>query len=1098
MLAFAEEVAEGVAEREFAQTEVGGVVDVRASVVSAHHAVVVFDGNEVAAFVDVHAETAVSRFEVVGLSVCAGIAGTLADTHLVEIAFGEGDDLTADTSVDEEVEVEVLEAEGVGPRELVLRVEVACISAEGLAHFVVDADVASCSFVHLVAVDGHLAAFINIDIASLVNNFTSIVCYIVAPASEVRHIEVAVSLAYAIVHLHLTSGEALNHFLVVAVLVLVGLLDLVVVVGEVDVGLPTPVLVDGPVVTEREFHTLVADETAVDGLRLAVHTCDIEVGVVHGGVVVGHIGREGVVEELHFQTRFKRFGLFGDGIEAVVCAGGCAASGCIRTHGVVHAVGNGVTYFRITQAILGIGEPFGQAEQLAQHGAGTETEVAVVVASTEVGELLEHAVPVAAVGTVDVDHFLPTELCGEEGCLVPVAALTLARHAVPTARGVEIVGAVGDTRLHAVGDDGLGGTAQVGAGADPLDGVAHPTCCGRYAPIFLERLVIGEEVVGIDFVVAAIAEVVRTIAIHIGGAHSCGHTIAFFAVLGMVDGDACLEGEAVVDVNLARELGREAVFALRASVHLGQPVGVVAHGILVNPLLRHVVEFHAAIGGGVRACGLIHHIVEATALVARHPGHHALVVVVVVLIVSHVGIARSEVEVVDGVTHRTTAHTVLRLRLAVVSAHVDGHAVPELVVLAEGEGVTVVRILGDETVGMAVGKRYVGAHLLRTARDAQRVVRVDTRLEEVGHVVGTIAAQVERIDQAVLIVLGWHGHVVREVATTIETATPAVRAIRGDVACCIVAGSTIEVLNFWREQGLAEGHVGVETYVNLTFLTLLGGNHDDTVGCCRTIKGCGVSTLEHVHALDVVGVNHGEGVGTFARGGVHELCHVANLSARVVRHGHTVHYDEGRVVTQDGLVTTEHDFRSATSATRRGRNGHTRNLTFHGVHEVGVLHLHEVVGLNLLRGVGQRLLLAHDTHGGHHGLVEAVAFLGEGEGEGIARPLLLLSAVANQGDANRLAILGTTDGEVTILVGCCCTLGTYQHNDSAHEGFAFGRYHFTFNHTVLLNDGRFCPHATRHQRKWYTDDRCCKQRKSYGFDLLHIYMYDLRITFLFN
>ena len=161
--------------------------------------------------------------------------------------------------------------------------------------------------------------------------------------------------------------------------------------------------------------------------------------------------------------------------------------------------------------------------------------------------------------------------------------------------------------------------------------------------------------------------------------------------------------------------------------------------------------------------------------------------------------------------------------------------------------------------------------------------------------------------------------------------------------------SAISILYFGSKQWCVEGNVRRYADGHLAFLTLLRGNHHHTIGSHRAIKRRSVGTFQHVDALDVVGVNHRQRVGTFAYTRIGNIAAAANLAARVVQHGHTVNNDKYRAVTQNRFVTTQDNFRCTTGTTGTGRNGNTRHLTLKCVGHVGVLHLHQVFCLHFLR-----------------------------------------------------------------------------------------------------------------------------------------------------
>ena len=357
---------------------------------------------------------------------------------------------------------------------------------------------------------------------------------------------------------------------------------------------------------------------------------------------------------------------------------------------------------------------------------------------------------------------------------------------------------------------------------------------------------------------------------------------------------------------------------------------------LENPVLGVAGEEHAC-HGKAGASGRI------VALVAGEP---AALLAVVLLIVLEVDVAGHGVEVVHGVTHSTTTDAVLGLRLHIVEVGVHRQTVEELVVLTEGEGVAVVLVVLEQTTGMRVGVADVAAHLFGTTGEANAVVGGDAEAVEVADVVGTVVAEIDvaggadasllenlRTGQVRTVGVGLEvelvdGSFLRQVAAVgvvgdvggiagvlaRHLGTPAVDADAtglDEVALFVEGGGnyagTVDILDFGSDESLVHGDVRGEVHIELAFLTLLGGNHEYTVGSTRTVECGSVGTLQDVDALDVVGVDLRKGVTAFGRSRCGKV-HSVYLAAAGIVHRHTVDNDEGVVVTLDGLVTAEEDF----------------------------------------------------------------------------------------------------------------------------------------------------------------------------------------------
>ena len=638
-----------------------------------------------------------------------------------------------------------------------------------------------------------------------------------------------------------------------------------------------------------------------------------------------------------------------------------------------------------------------------------------------VGPLLEHAILVAAVGSIEVNFLFPTDLHGSEPSAVPVRRIALARHAA-TARGN--VETVDFGRKFLIERIDVGRVGDVGAVAAALRGVAHPSRSGADVPVFVDFLVVGEQEVEIHLGGVVATLVVRTEVVHRSRCEGRGIASALFLVFVVVEIESGLQRQAVDDVEQAVESAVDAVVAIGSPVLLQEPVGVVLAGVHVGVVHHRPRECGHVVLADEAVVGL--HVV---ALRVGEPS--ALGKRVVVAIILHIDIARSRVEVVNRVSDRAAADAVARLRLHVVDGGVQRQSVPDFIGLAEGEGVAVVAVRLDESERMAVGYGNVGLNQVRTARHRHRVVRCHARAIEVFHVVVAVVAQVH---------LALVGNLVRGSrqcphGRLADASAPAVGL--AEIALCI-HGGTIRVLDFRQQQRRVESDVARVADREFSGLAFLRRNHDDAVGRPRTVERGGVGTLQHVHRLDVVGVDHRQRVGTLGVGVFRHVVGVVDLAARVVGHGHTVDDDERRRTRQNRLVTAQLNARGTAGTARRGRDDHARHLSFERVGHVHVLHLHQVFGLHLLRGVGERLFLAQNTHCRHHHLGDVVARLGlqaDAEGRG-RRGRRFKWLVADVGDHD--ACPGRRDGqrEASVDVGDGLRVAVFDGDGGSDERFA--------------------------------------------------------------
>ena len=111
VLAWAEEIAEGIGQRNLAQTEVGGIVYIAAAYrrTTSDGLVILVDRYQGVGTRDIHSGFGYGPIfrgpvEVVGFGKGAAFGCALRGTELVEISLGERDDFTPYFNVDEEVE----------------------------------------------------------------------------------------------------------------------------------------------------------------------------------------------------------------------------------------------------------------------------------------------------------------------------------------------------------------------------------------------------------------------------------------------------------------------------------------------------------------------------------------------------------------------------------------------------------------------------------------------------------------------------------------------------------------------------------------------------------------------------------------------------------------------------------------------------------------------------------------------------------------------------------------------------------------------------------------------------------------------------------
>ena len=133
------------------------------------------------------------------------------------------------------------------------------------------------------------------------------------------------------------------------------------------------------------------------------------------------------------------------------------------------------------------------------------------------------------------------------------------------------------------------------------------------------------------------------------------------------------------------------------------------------------------------------------------------------------------------------------------------------------------------------------------------------------------------------------------------------------------------------------GHLG------LTTCTTLRLNHDDTIRTTRTIDRRRRSILEHLDALNIVGVNSQQ---------LSKLFFIGGREVEVLTIGHledvVVHYNQRFLITIDGRGSTQTHLSSRTKVTRVEHNVKTGNLSLQGFIDRGegeTFHLTHLKGL---------------------------------------------------------------------------------------------------------------------------------------------------------
>ena len=357
------------------------------------------------------------------------------------------------------------------------------------------------------------------------------------------------------------------------------------------------------------------------------------------------------------------------------------------------------------------------------------------------------------------------------------------------------------------------------------------------------------------------------------------------------------------------------------------------------------------------------------------------VVALVDLIFPDIVPAREEVDADERVVVDT-----LNQRVAAVLLHVGGTQVERQFVLdqfgrvAHREVVTVVDVVRDDAPRIDRCSREIGLVALRTARDADGIGLVESRLEEVLRIVGRGSG---------------------------EFLTPAHRR-RVDIRA-------VGILELRHHERRREGRAVRVVHPHAPLLAAFGRDQDHAVGALRSVQRGSRSTRQHRHRLDILGVDAGY---TLVIAAVGRLVDALGLLRTQARQRNTVDHVEGVVVAVERFDATHHHAGRTAGSRGAGIDLQTGDLARERIHEVGILDRVDDRAGDLLHVVGQGLLLTLDTEGRHHHGVEDLVVLAHDDFErrDRARHRNLLFRIADQRDFEHVARLGLRQGEVAVEI----------------------------------------------------------------------------------
>ena len=457
---------------------------------------------------------------------------------------------------------------------------------------------------------------------------------------------------------------------------------------------------------------------------------------------------------------------------------------------------------------------------------------------------------------------------------------------------------------------------------------------GLQTPVLAEGLVDIDHHVAVGLTVVGLGDAVETVGRSLG-AQVVGRCVEFLGIVAVrvVHPDAARNREPVEDVVGQRGVDHVAVLAVLAQVAVADPVGVL-HLIGIGSHRRPVLLVDAARGVVAFIHLHIRPVVAAREEVSRHQrvGVDALIDHVAVFLDN---VAGTQIEV----------HLVLEERRGI----------------AESEVVTVVTVVGNDTARIDGAGRSIGLAALVARRERNRLGAHDARLEIVV------------------------GRVVAPVIKRIQTFAPRVDAVGGSRQLIARAVTGLEHRHHERRE-----HFGVARHRHgrLTGLAALGRDQNGAVGGIRTIECRGGCARQDGHRLDILRVEVGDGLRRALR---IEL--LAAVAAEVA-HRNAVDHIEGVRRLLDGFRTAHHDLRRTADTRRRGVDIQTGHLAVERIDEIDVFHGHDVLGVDLLGIIRERLLRALDAEGRHDDRFDLRC--------GLAQRNVERSAVA---DGNRLRLI---------------------------------------------------------------------------------------------
>ena len=211
----------------------------------------------------------------------------------------------------------------------------------------------------------------------------------------------------------------------------------------------------------------------------------------------------------------------------------------------------------------------------------------------------------------------------------------------------------------------------------------------------------------------------------------------------------------------------------------------------------------------------------------------------------------------------------------------------------------------------------------------------------------------------------------------------------------------------------ARGEFARVVEVRLSLATLLGGHDNHTRHGASTVDRGGRTVFEHLEALDVVGVQAGDGRAD-ERFGV-TRGQIVGADVRHVFHDHAVHHPKGLRGTVDRCGTAHTNLGSGTESSAHVLHRHTGCLPFERTTDVGHARKARFADVDLVGRARKEATVRLRHTRGHHDLAEALVVFEHDAHVLAAFDGGRLHADVRHGDARVFAFDG--EGKFTVVVG---------------------------------------------------------------------------------